>query len=391
MYVDLNREQLAFRDELREYFEGMMTAELQDELRGSEGGGPLYREALQQMGRDKLLGVGWPEEYGGRGLGAVEQFIYSDEVQRAGYPLPFLTLNTVGPTLMHFGTDDQRKEFLPRIVAGEIHFAIGYSEPSAGTDLASLQMRAVRDGDDWVLNGQKTFTSLADYADYIWLAARTNPDVKKHRGISIFIVPTSSPGFKCTPIHTMSGVRTNATYYEDVRIPAEYLVGGENQGWSLITNQLNHERVSLVNVGPCERIYDEVCAWARDTKRADGSRVIDLPWVQLNLARFKANAAVLRLMNHKQAWAMTQGSLHMADSSAVKVFGSEFYVQGYNLLLEVMGASGTLKAGSPAAVLQGRVEMRYLSSLILTFGGGTNEVQRDIIAMAGLQLPHYKT
>jgi alkylation response protein AidB-like acyl-CoA dehydrogenase len=176
MYVDLDREQLAFRDELREYFEGMMTAELQDELRGSEGGGPLYREALQQMGRDKLLGVGWPEEYGGRGLGSVEQFIYSDEVQRAGYPLPFLTLNTVGPTLMHFGTDDQRKEFLPRILAGELHFAIGYSEPSAGTDLASLQMRAVRDGDDWVLNGQKTFTSLADYADYIWLAARTNPE-----------------------------------------------------------------------------------------------------------------------------------------------------------------------------------------------------------------------
>ncbi len=391
MYVDLNREQLAFRDELREYFEGMMTAELQDELRGSEGGGPLYRQALQQMGRDKLLGVGWPEEYGGRGLGAVEQFIYSDEVQRAGYPLPFLTLNTVGPTLMHFGTDDQRKEFLPRIVAGEIHFAIGYSEPSAGTDLASLQMRAVRDGDDWVLNGQKTFTSLADYADYIWLAARTNPDVKKHRGISIFIVPTSSPGFKCTPIHTMSGVRTNATYYEDVRIPAENMVGGENEGWTLITNQLNHERVSLVNVGPSERIYDEVCAWARQMKRADGSRVIDLPWVQLNLARFKATVEVLRLMNHKQAWAMTQGSLHMADSSAVKVFGSEFYVQGYNLLLEVMGAVGTLKAGSPAAVLQGKVEMRYLSSLILTFGGGTNEVQRDIIAMAGLQLPNYKS
>ena len=391
MYVDLNREQLAFRDELREYFEGMMTAELQDELRGSEGGGPLYRQALQQMGRDKLLGVGWPEEYGGRGLGAVEQFIYSDEVQRAGYPLPFLTLNTVGPTLMHFGTDDQRKEFLPRILAGKIHFAIGYSEPSAGTDLASLQMRAVRDGDDWVLNGQKTFTSLADYADYIWLAARTNPDVKKHRGISIFIVPTSSPGFKCTPIHTMSGVRTNATYYEDVRIPAENMVGGENEGWTLITNQLNHERVSLVNVGPSERIYDEVCAWARQMKRADGSRVIDLPWVQLNLARFKATVEVLRLMNHKQAWAMTQGSLHMADSSAVKVFGSEFYVQGYNLLLEVMGAVGTLKAGSPAAVLQGKVEMRYLSSLILTFGGGTNEVQRDIIAMAGLQLPNYKS
>ncbi len=391
MHVDLAPEQQAFRDELREYFDRLMTPALVEELQaGGEGGGPRYREALKQMGRDRLLGVGWPEEYGGRGMGPVEQFLYSDEIQRAGFPLPFLTLNTVGPTLMHFGTDAQRQEFLPRIMAGEVHFAIGYSEPSAGTDLASLTTRAVRAGDEWVISGQKIWTSLADYADYIWLAARTDPDAKKHRGISIFIVPTTAEGFKCTPIWTMSGVRTNATYYDDVRIPAEYLVGGENQGWSLITNQLNHERVSLSNVGPCERLYKEVLAWAQETVLADGRRVVDQPWVQLSLARYKAHVDALRLMNWKQAWSLTRGNLHPAASSAVKVFGSEFYVQGYNWLLEVLGARGPLKRGSPEAVLRGQIEMRYLSSLILTFGGGTNEVQRDIIAMAGLQLPHYK-
>ncbi len=390
MYVDLTSEQKRFRDELREYFGAMMTPELVDEIRGSEGGGPLYRAALKQMGKDGLLGVGWPKEYGGRGLTSVEQFIYSDEVQRAGYPLPFLTLNTVGPTLMHFGTDDQKQEFLPRILAGDVHFCIGYSEPSAGTDLASLQTRAVREGDEWVINGQKIWTSLADFADYVWLAARTDPDAKKHRGISMFIVPTSSEGFKLTPITTMSGVRTNATYYEDVRVPHAALVGGENQGWGLIVSQLNHERVSLVNIGPSERLYDEVVAWARDAKMADGGRVIDEAWVKLNLARFKAKLEALRLMNWKQAWCMTQGALHPADSSAAKVFGSEFYIEGYNLLLEVLGARGMLKGDSPEVALRGQLEMRYLSSLILTFGGGTNEVQRDIIAMAGLQLPHYK-
>ncbi len=390
MYVDLSADQKTFRDEIRDYFQGMMTPELVEELGASEGGGPLFREALRQMGRDRLLGVGWPEEYGGRGLGPVEQFIYSDEVQRAGFPLPFLTLNTVGPTLMRYANDDQRREFLPKILAGDLLFAIGYSEPSAGTDLASLQTRAERHGDEWFINGQKTFTSLADHADYIWLAARTDPDVKKHRGISMFLVPTTSEGYTCTPIYTMSGVRTNATYYENVRVPAANLIGGENNGWSLITGQLNHERVSLMNVGPTERMYDEVVEWARDTKLADGRRVIDQDWVKLNLARFKVTVDALRLMNWKQTWAMTKGALHPADSSAVKVFGSEFYIQGYNLLLEVLGAAGVLKAGSPGALLQGRLEMRYLASLILTFGGGTNEVQRDIIAMAGLQLPHYK-
>jgi len=381
-------EQELLRSELGAYFDELMTPELLAEIEGSgEGGGPLYRQALRKMGSDGWLGIGWPKEYGGQGRSPIEQYIFSNEVQSAGFPIPFLTLGTVGPTLMHFGSDELKSEFLPRILRGECQFCIGYSEPNAGTDLASLTTKAVRDGEGWVINGQKVFTSLADYADYVWLAARTDPDAPKHRGISMFIVPTSAPGFKISPIWTLGGVRTNATFYENVRVPDSYLVGGENNGWSMITTQLNHERVSLMSPGPFARTFDEILRWAKETKLADGRRVIDRPFVQLNLARIRAHLEALKLMTLKQAWALTQGQLHPADASTVKVFGSEFMVDGYRWLLEVIGQAGYLKRGSPGAVLRGRIERMYRAASILTFGGGTNEVQRDIIAAAGLQMP----
>ncbi len=391
MYLDLTAEQKKFRDQLREYFDKMMTPALGQEIEaGGEGGGPEYTRALRQMGKDHLLGIGWPEEYGGQNRSPIEQFIFSDEVQRCGFPLPFLTLNTVGPTLRQYGSEAQKAEFLPKILAGEVHFCIGYSENEAGTDLASLKTRAVRDGDEWVINGDKMWTSLADFADYVWLAARTDPEVPKHRGISMFLVPTNSPGFSLSPITTMGGVRTNATFYENVRVPDENLIGGENNGWTLITGQLNHERVSLMNVAPLRRLLGQVTAWARETRTRDGRRVIDEPWVQSNLARVLAKVEVLRLINWKQAWAQTQGALHPADASALKVYGSELNMEAYRALLEVLGPRAVLDGDTPGAVLQGRIDSRYRSALILTFGGGTNEVQRDIVAMAALGLPHYK-
>ena len=388
MRIAFTPEQEALREELRAYFAELMTPGLVQEIEDSgEGGGPLYQQTLRKMGADGWLGIGWPKEYGGQGRSPVEQYIFSDEVQRAGFPLPFLTLSTVGPTLMRFGSEEQKAEFLPKILRGELHCAIGYSEPNAGTDLASLTTKAVRDGDEWVSNGQKVFTSLADYADFIWLAARTDPDAPKHQGISMFMVPTTAPGYKITPIWTMGSLRTNATYYEDVRVPSSYLVGEENTGWGMIVSQLNHERVSLMSPGPFSRVFDETVRWARETKLSDGRRVIDRPFVQMNLARTKAHLEVLKLMNWKQAWALTQGQLHPADASAVKVFGSEFFVEGSRWLLEVIGQAGYLKKGSPGSVLRGRIERHYRAVSILTFGGGTNEIQRDIIAAAGLQMP----
>jgi alkylation response protein AidB-like acyl-CoA dehydrogenase len=390
MELDLTAAQRKFRDDLRGYLTEMMTDALTSELASDvEGGGPEFRKAMKQMGRDGLLGISWPKQYGGQERSAMEQFIFADEVQAVGFPLPFLTLNTVGPTLRQYGTEEQSRYFCPRILAGEIFFAIGYSEPGAGTDLASLQTTAVRDGDEWVIHGQKMWTSLANYADYIWLAARTDPDAKKHRGLSILLVPTSAEGYSRQPIRTVGGVSTNATFYDGVRVPAENLIGGENNGWRLITEQLNHERISLMTVGMLRRNLEAVAEWARAT-RVDGQRVIDKAWVQHNLARVYAKTQALRLMNWKQAWAAEKGQPHMADSSAIKVFGSEFLIEAYRAMMEVLGAPGILAGDSPGAVLQGKIESAYRNGLILTFGGGTNEVQRDIIAMAGMGMPHYK-
>jgi alkylation response protein AidB-like acyl-CoA dehydrogenase len=387
MYIGYTEEHERLRQDLRSYYAEMLTPEVEAELARSEGVGPTVRELVRRMGKDGWLGIGWPREYGGQGRSAIEQFVFFDESMRAGAPVPMLTINTVGPTIMNFGTDEQKSFFLPKILAGEIHFCIGYTEPGAGTDLASLRTRAVRDGDEYVINGQKIFTSLAGGADYVWLAARTNPEAKKHKGISMFIVPMDTPGVTVVPMQLMGEHNINQTFYEDVRVPASRLVGGEDNGWTLITNQLNHERVTLCSPGIVERALDEVRAWTQQAKLADGIRVVDQEWVQLNLARVHAGLEFLRLINWKVAWAATQGRLDVADASSVKVFGTELYLEAFRLLMEVAGETAYLKEGSPDALLKARLERLYRSLIILTFGGGTNEIQRDLIAMFGLGMP----
>jgi len=388
VYIGYTEEQEALRRELRAYYDELLSPEVVEDLSKGHGVGPAMRKVVRQMGEDGWLGIGWPTEWGGQGRSAMEQFIFFDESMRAGAPVPMLTINTVGPTIMNFGTDEQKAFFLPRILKGEIHFCIGYSEPGAGTDLASLKTRAVRDGEEYVINGQKMWTSLAGDADYIWLATRTNPEVKKHKGISLFVVDMkSTPGIRVEPLHLLSEHNINATFFEDVRVPASNLVGGENNGWTLITNQLNHERVTLCSSGMIERCLDEVRAWAQHTKLADGRRVIDQEWVQVNLARVAAKLEFLRLINWKVAWTATQGHLDVADASTIKVFGTEFYLEAFRLLMEIMGEQAYLTRDSADSLLKGRLEMSYRSLIILTFGGGTNEVQRDLIAMFGLGLP----
>ncbi len=387
MEIALTSEQEALKRELRGYFAELATPEYLAEISGGEGGGPLYGKVLRQLGADGWLGIGWPKEYGGQGRSAIEQFIFFDEAIYAGVVVPTLTMNAVAPTIMEHGNDEQKQTILPKILKGQMHFSIGYTEPSAGTDLASLRTRAVRDGDEWVINGAKIYTSQAEYADYIWLAARTDPDAEKHSGLSIFMIPTTAAGYKCTPLPTMGTFATNSTYYEDVRVPADHLIGPENGGWWLIVTQLNYERVSLMTCGMVEHLFEDTVQWAKDTP-AGGGRVIDIGWVQMNLARIQAHLEVLRLTNWKQAWNIAKGTLNYAEASVVKVFGSEFYVEAYRLLLEVLGAVGTLRAGSPDARLRGRAEGLYRGHApVLTFGGGTNEIQREIIAQAGLGMP----
>jgi alkylation response protein AidB-like acyl-CoA dehydrogenase len=390
MYVGYDEGQETLRRELRDYYAQLLTPEVEEQLARGHGVGPAMRKVVRQMGEDGWLGIGWPEEYGGQGRSAIEQFIFFDESMRAGAPVPMLTINTVGPTIMNYGTDEQKERFLPRILRGEIHFCIGYTEPGAGTDLAALTTKAVRDGDEYVINGQKIFTSLAGDADYCWLATRTDPDAKKHKGISMFVVPMDTPGIKVVPMQLMSEHDINQVYYDDVRLPATALVGGENNGWGLITNQLNHERVTLCSSGIIERALADTRRWAQETKLADGRRVIDQEWVQVHLARIAARLEFLRLANWQVAWKSTQGTMDIAAASTIKVFGTEFYLEAFRLMFEVIGQRGYLREGSPDSVLKSRLERYYRSLLILTFGGGVNEVQRDLIAVFGLGMPMAK-
>ncbi|KRQ28471.1 MULTISPECIES: acyl-CoA dehydrogenase family protein [Mycobacteroides] len=388
MHIAYTPEQEELRRELRAYFDKLLTPERREALasnQGEYGSGNVYRETVEQMGADGWLALGWPKEFGGQDRSVMDQLIFTDEAAIAGAPVPFLTINSVAPTIMHFGTDEQKKFFLPKIAAGKLHFSIGYSEPGAGTDLASLRTSAVRDGDDYIINGQKMWTSLIEYADYIWLAVRTNTEVKKHRGISMLIVPTTAEGFSYTKVRTMAGPGTSATYYQDVRVPVTSRVGEENAGWKLVTNQLNHERVALVSSAPIITALREVREWAQNTK-GPGGRIIDAEWVQLNLARVHAKVEYLKLINWELA-STTDAAPSPADASATKVFGTELATEAYRLLMEVLGTAATLRQDSPGAQLRGRVERMHRACLILTFGGGTNEVQRDIIAMTALGQP----
>ena len=387
MFLDYTDEQLALRKELREYFAGLLTPDVRAGLGHAGEGSPIFRDVVRRMGADGWLGLGWPKEYGGEGRDAIDQFILFDEVQRAGAPFPFVTINTVGPTIMAFGTEDQKRRYLPGILSGDVNFAIGYTEPEAGTDLASLRTRAVLDGEEWRINGNKVFTSGANQADFIWLACRTDPDAPKHKGISIIIVPTDVPGFKCTPIVTVGSVVTQASYYDDVRVPAANVVGEANAGWRLITNQLNHERVGLAALGGLtHRVYDDVVEWCRTTDSGEGLErtMLDVPWVQSDLARAHALLEAMKLINWRMASAVATNTLTPADASSAKVYGVETQIESYRLFLGILGARGYLIEGSPGAVLHGEVERAARAAQINTFGGGVVEVLREIVATAGL-------
>lgn len=391
MRVALTPAQERLRAELREYFSHLVTPERRTALAaatGEFGDAQVYREVIRQLGTDGWLGIGWPKEYGGQARSMVDQLIFTDVAAVAGVPVPYLTLNTVGPTIMRFGTQEQRAYFLPRILAGDLHFSIGYSEPDSGTDLASLKTRAVREGDEWVINGQKMWTSLIQYADWIWMACRTDPDLPRHKGLSMILVPADSPGFSYTPVHTVAGVHTSATYYEDVRVPAGNLVGELNGGWNLMTNQLNHERVALTSSAALVHSIDLVREWAAETRNPDGGRVIDQEWVQILLGRAHARTDALTLVNWKLATEVD--TLSPADASATKVYGSELATEVYRALMEIVGPGAGLTGDSPGAVLAGRLERYFRSALVMTFGGGTNEIQRDIIGYVGLGLPAAK-
>jgi alkylation response protein AidB-like acyl-CoA dehydrogenase len=377
--------QRELRRELRAYFAALLPEETR-RIAGEEGvGGEHFRDIVRLLGKDGWLGVGWPVEYGGQGRSIEDQFVFFDEVQRAGLPFPFVTVNTVGPTLMKYGTEEQKARFLPGILAGDIVFAIGYTEPEAGTDLASLQTRAVRDGDTWVVDGNKIFTSGANTADYVWLACRTDADAPKHKGISILIVPTDDPGFSWSPIHTVGGLTVTSTYYSGIRVGDQDVVGDIDGGWQLITAQLNHERIGLAALGGRTLgLWHRVLDWARQ------NGALDIPWVQMDFARTHAKLEAMRLLNWKMTVAVARDALSGADAGATKTYGTETHVDVYRTLLGILGAAGRLRPGSPGAILAGQIEQISRQSVVNTFGGGVNEVLRDMVGTLGLGLAREK-
>ncbi|QQD17347.1 acyl-CoA dehydrogenase family protein [Spongiibacter nanhainus] len=387
MNIELSPAQEAFRQRVRDYMsQQMMTADFIAELANEEfshGGGPVYWQKMRQLGEDGWIRYSWPKELGGAGADPVEQYLLVDEAKRSGFPWPALSANSIGPVFAKHAQPEIRERIVAEIMNGEAYLAIGYSEPSAGSDLASLRTRAERDGDDWIINGQKIWTSCANFSQYIWLAARTDPDpAKRHKGLTVFLVPTDSVGYSCTLIRTM-GVLTTTTYYQDVRIPDTYRVGEINGGWPLITGQLNVERLSLVSYGHVAKLYDETLKFLRGD--ADYQESLSFPWVQRNLALANARLSALKLMCLKSAWKIEQGASGMVEASATKVFGSELYIELGRLMAEILAPLSNLRGDD--AVLKGLMEHWYRKGTVHTFGGGANELQRSIVATAGLGLP----
>lgn len=385
MFIDLTPEQRALRLEVRDYFSQLMTPELRQKLRGSEGGED-FRKVVRQMGKDGWLAVGWPKEHGGQGYQATEQLIFFEEANISGAPLPFVTISTVGPALMEYGTELQKEKFLPGIANGEIHFAIGYSEPNAGSDLATLKTKASLEGDNFIVNGNKLWTSGAESADYIWLAARTDQELARHKGISIMILDTQSEGFSSTVIPTCSNP-TAATYYDNVKVPQEMLVGELNGGWRLITSQLNHERLGLGSwsdkvVGLFRRVY----LWA-NTADEQGKSAANNPWVRAALAECYAKLEAMRLINFRIAADLEKGHMDIALASITKVYGSECSIEILRKLIDIVGMNGMVRDDSAASFLMGELEYEVRASVTLTFGGGANELQRELIAQFGIGMP----
>ncbi|MBE0479817.1 MAG: acyl-CoA dehydrogenase family protein [Dehalococcoidia bacterium] len=375
----------AFRQEIREF----LRQELGPEYKGRTPHEMFRPDFSQKLGKKGWLGVGWPKEYGGGGRPYMEQLIYSEEMlyNRAPAAAHILGQNMVGPTLISVGSEEHKKKFLPKILSGDVTFCLAYTEPNAGSDLASLQTRAVEQGDYYVVNGQKTFCSFAGQAHYCWLATRTNPDApKKHRGISIFMLDMETPGITVRNMDTMFDYAVYEVFFDDVKIPKTELVGELNQGWYYITMALDHERVFMAaTIASYRRIFEEIVQYAQTNKR-NGKPISENPHLRQKLAQLAIDLEVGRVLGYRLAWLLSQGIVPYAEASISKVFTSELERRLANVAMEVMGLYGPVLEG-PCAHLDGYMGWEYKFSIMQGVGGGANEIQKIIIALAGLGLP----
>ena len=388
MDYELSPREQAWRDEVREFIAEHVDDALADETRerGNEGRGPRAQQFLDALKERGWWGLAWPEEYGGLGKTAVEQWLFIDEIESAGAPMLPLTVTSVAPTIMRIGSEDQKREWLPRIQAGEIEFALGYSEAAAGTDLASLETRADLEGDEWVVRGAKMWNTMAHHATHNWLAVRTEPEARKHKGISMMIVPMDAPGVSVQPIWVWPGLRTNALFLDDVRIPRANLVGERGMGFYYAAMALNFERLSIGSIGSARRHFRALVEEVRHLV-VDGRPLREEPWVRSTLARLHVEIEAAAMLGLETAWRLDRGSVPAAESSMAKIYVSELTQRIADAGCQILGLNGQLHAEDPRALAGGRMQWLYRLSPMLAFGGGTNEVQRDLIGFMGFDLP----
>lgn len=348
------------------------------------------RQMTQALADKGWLTLAWPEEYGGQARPIMEQVIYNEEMSYKNVPGTELgtgAIAWVGPVLMLAGTEDQKAEHLPPIARGERLWCTLYSEPGSGSDLASLQTQATRDGDDYVINGQKIWTSSAHVADWGWLAARTNPDAPKHRGISIFMLDMKSPGVSVRPIENMAGGRDfNEVYFDDVRVPSGNLVGQEDRGWYTLAVALDFERSGVGYSAGARRTLEALVEYARQTER-NGEPLSKNPSVRRKLAQRFTETEIARWLAYKVAWMQSQDMIPNAEASMSKMYGTELTQRVARTGMEILGMAGQISQGSKWAPLEGHIQQLYLSSVSSTIAAGTSEIQRNIVAQRGLGLP----
>lgn len=387
MDFGFSEENEEFRAEVRAFVEEHVSEEIVQEMHDAAAGagiGPLTGELIRKIGDRGWIGMSWPEEYGGRNADIIDQYIFEEELARARVPLNLGNFIEQAPAIMQAGTEAQKKYFLPRLVRGEVTFALGYTEPSGGTDLASLKTRAVEDADGFVINGQKVFTTRAEASTHIYLMARTDPDAAKHRGISIFLVPMNTPGITVRPLWTLPGGRTNEVFFEDVRVPKEAMLGEKNQGWHIGASALNLGRAGArrycIYVSP----FEDLLKYLRHDPL--GREIAADPVVQDKVAELYCEARVARLFTMRSLSMVRRGMNPPYEISSEKVWGPEFQVRTTEAASQILGSYHQLWEGETAPN-GGSFPRQYVSAMVSTFGHGSTQVMRTAIARRGLKLP----
>ncbi len=383
MDLRFNDEQEAFRTEIQQF----LRDELPDNPPDRTQAWDFHRAFIHKLAGRGWLTLAWPKEWGGGGADHMQQLVFNEEMAYAEAPANDMGADRVGPTIMLHGTDDQRSRFLPPIVRGEAVWCQGFSEPGAGSDLASLSTRAVDDGDSFIINGSKLWTSLAHLAQWMILLARTDPDAPKHRGITYFLLDMKTPGITIRPLVDMLGRHTfNEIFFDNVRVPRANVVGELNRGWYVATSTLDFERSGIQRVIGGMRTCDALIAYAAEQLPLGRQRSA-YPAIRHKLAELAIEYQVGRMLAYRVAWLQSQGRVPNYEASVSKMFGSELTQRLARTGMELLGLAGQLAPGSPSAPLQGRIESMYLNSVALTIAAGTSEINRGIIATRGLDLP----